>query len=269
MSAHTRYVVIIIGLLTALAVGGAAGVFLSPKAAVNAPRSNLSAVTLSSATPSPTPATVVVSPSGTITVVGLGTATAIPDEATLGLGVSATRPTVRDAVNAASADMTRLLSALKAQGVQAKDMQTNSISIFQQTSCCPTSVTSYTASNLMTVTIHHINNVNAVIETSVEKVGNEIQLNGVNLIVSDPTAMTSAARAAAMSDATARAQNWAKLSNHRVGALVGLSEIVASPSGPVCGQACGGAGGGGGAFQIQPGQSSVTLTITATYELLS
>ena len=73
----------------------------------------------------------------TITVVGSGTASAAPDSGTLSLGVTATRPSVRDAVSQATADMNRLLGALHSQGVQDKDIQTSWISIYQQTSCWP------------------------------------------------------------------------------------------------------------------------------------
>jgi uncharacterized protein YggE len=274
MSAHTRYVVIMVGLLTALAVGGAAGVALVPKAAaLNSQRSAASVATLPApASPAPMPATLAISgPTRTILVVGAGTATAVPDEATVGLGVSATRSDVRSAVNQANADMSRLLSALHKQGVLDKDIQTTSIAIYQQTNCCPSTVTGYSSSDQVTVTIHHLVNVNTVIEASIGAVGNDIQLNGINLTVANPTGTISAARSLAMADALARAVEWAKLAKHHVGSLLGLSEIVAATPTIVCGQACGSAGGfggGGGGYQIQPGQTSFTVTITATYELL-
>jgi uncharacterized protein len=271
MSAHTRYVVIMVGLLTALAVGGAAGVALSPKAAVlNQQRSTASVATLPTGTPSPqTPATLAASsPTSTIVVVGIGTASAVPDEATVGLGVAATRSDVRSAVNQANADMSHLLSALHSRSVLNADIQTTAISIYTQTNCCPQATTGYVSSDQVTVTIHRLININGVIEAAVDAVGNDIQLNGINLTVGNPSAMTSTARSLAMANASARAQEWARLANHHVGALLGLSEIVsATPSG-FCGQGCGAAGGGGAGFQIQPGQTTMTVTITATYELL-
>jgi uncharacterized protein len=272
MSAHSRYVFIMVGLLTALAVGGAAGVALSPKATVvNQQRSTASVATLAAATPpAPTPATLAASPpSSTIVVVGVGTATAVPDEATVGLGVAATRSDVRSAVNQANADMFHLMNALHGRGVVNTDIQTTALSIYMQTNCCPQTTTGYVSSNQVMVTIHHVVNINGVIEAAVDAVGNDIQLNGINLTVADPSGMTSTARSVAMANASARAQEWARLANHRVGALLGLSEIVsATPSG-FCGQGCGAGGGGGAGFQIQPGQTSITVTITATYQLVA
>lgn len=267
MSAHSRYVVMMVGLLTALAVGGAAGVALSPKAPLVNQHPMASVATPPPQT-SPAPSTLATSgPTSTIVVVGDGTASAVPDEATIGLGVTATRSDVRSAVNQANADMSHLLSALHKRGVLDKDIQTTSLSINQQTNCCPSTITGYSSSNQVTVTIHHLVNVNGVIEAAVDAVGNDIQLNGINLTVANPNGTISAARSLAMSDALARAQEWAKLAHHHVGSLLALSEIVSASPTNLCVQACGGGGGGAG-YQIQPGQTSFTVTITATYELL-
>jgi uncharacterized protein YggE len=271
MSAHIRYVVIMVGLLTALAVGGAAGVALSPKAAVLNQQHSMASVATppAPASPATTQATLAVSgPTSTIVVVGSGSASAVPDEAAVGLGVSATRSDARSAVNQANADMSHLLSALHKQGVLDKDIQTTSLAIYQQTNCCPSTVTGYSSSNQIVVTVHHLTNVNGVIEAAIAAVGNDIQLNGINLTVANPNGTISGARSLAMTDALARAQEWARLAKHHAGSLLGLSEIVAAAPTNFCGQGCGSAGGGGGGYQIQPGQTSFTVTITATYELL-
>ena len=203
----------------------------------------------------------------TITVVGAGTASAAPDEATVVIGVAATRPNVHDAVATANADMSRLLSALHNQGAQDKDIQTFTISINQQTTCCPSTMLGYSATNQVTVTIHHLANVSGVLLAAVDAVGNDIQLSGVSVLVANPTAAITAARAGAMADASARAQAWAKLAGHHVGGLISLSEIVtAAPYSP-CYGGCGGAGAGGG-VPVMAGQTSFAVTVTATYELL-
>jgi uncharacterized protein YggE len=260
MSTHTRFGVVI-GLFVLLVAGGAAAVVFTPKAAVvggtHAQPPPVQTLTLA-ASSTPT----------TITVVGVGSASAVPDQATIGLGVTATRSDVRSAVNQANADMSHLLSALRSRGVLDKDIQTTSLSIYQQTNCCPQSITGYSSTNQVTVTIHHLININGVIEAAVDSVGNDIQLNGINLSVTNPSGMTSTARSAAMTDALARAQEWARLANHHVGALIGLSEIVGQSTANPCDQGgCGRGAGGGGGIQVLPGQTSIAVTITATYEL--
>jgi uncharacterized protein YggE len=202
----------------------------------------------------------------TITVVGIGSAYGAPNQVDLGLGVSATRPNVRDAVTAASGDLTHLLNALHSQGVQDKDIQTTSIWVAQQTNCCPQNVVGYNASSQLSITVHSIGGATPLIEAAVEAVGNDLQINGPTLSVADTSAMLKSARANAMNNANSKAQDWARLSGHHVGGLVGVSEIVSTPNGFACDQ-CGGKGGAGGGFQILGGSTSVTVTVAVTYEL--
>lgn len=252
MSAQTRYA-FVVGILIAIASGAITILLFTPRGATAV------------APPAPQVLALAASSSGnTITVVGTGTANAVPDEGTLSLGVSATRSSVRDAVSQATTDMNRLLGALHSQGVQDKDIQTSWLSIYQQTNCCPQTVNGYTSSNQLTVTVHHLASATAIIEASIDAVGNDLQLNGINLDVADTTPMMKSARSSAISDANARAQDWARLAGHHVGGLIDLSEVVATQSQPIAG----GKGGGGG-VPIEAGQTSVTITVTATYELLA
>jgi uncharacterized protein YggE len=254
MSAHTRFLVV-----AGLAIGVVSAV--------------LTAILInSSRPPSSSPPQQVVSlaassTTNSITVVGVGAASAVPDAAELDLGVSATRPNVRDAVSQATADMNHLLAAIRGQGVQDKDIQTASISIYQQSNCCPQTVTGYTSSNSLTINVHHVSNVTPIMEAAIDAVGNDLQMNGIMLSVSDPTAMNKSARAAAMSDANARAQDWAGLTGHHVGGLIGVSEIIAAAPAQVCQGGCG--KGSAGGVPIQPGETTITVTVAATYELVT
>jgi uncharacterized protein YggE len=202
----------------------------------------------------------------TITVVGVGIGSATPNQALLNLGVTATRPNVRDAVSAAGSDMTRLLAAVHGQGVQDKDIQTTALWVSLQTNCCPQTVIGYNAATQITVTVHSINNVTPLIEVSVDAVGNDLQINGITLSVSDQTAMLKAGRANAMNDAKEKAQDYAQLSGHHLGGLVGVSEVVSTTGGFSCDQ-CGGKGAGGGGIPIQAGVTSITVNVAVTYEL--
>jgi uncharacterized protein YggE len=219
------------------------------------------------AAPPPPVLTLTASTSGnTITVVGVGTGSGTPDTAQLGLGVTTLRPTVRDAVSAASTDEAHLLTALHGQGVQDKDIQTASIYISTQTNCCPQVLAGYNAATTLVVTVHHIANVTPLIEAAVDSVGNDLQINNINLYVADQGPMLKTARAAAMTDANTKAEDYARLSGHHVGGLIGVSEVVSYGSGFSC-DACGKGAGGGGGIQVQPGVTSVTVTVAVTFEL--
>jgi uncharacterized protein len=254
MSAHTRLLALCGVLIAALAASITALVIAHP-------RSN------EVSSPPAQTLTLAASTSGnTITVVGVGTGSGTPNTAQLMLGVTATRPTVRDAVSVASADMSRLLDALQKQGVQNKDIQTAQIWVQTQTTCCPSNVTGYSASNSLVVTVRSINNVTPLTEVSVDAVGNDLQINGVNLYIADQGPMLKTARAAAMSDASTKAQDYARLSGHHLGGLVGVSEVISTTGGFACDQ-CGGKGAAGGGFQVSPGTQSITVTVAVTYDL--
>jgi uncharacterized protein len=266
MSPRNSYAVAI-GVLVAFGVGGlTAAAFYS-----KAPRTADPTVAFANNAPaldsSLTPSAATNSQENTITVVGSGTATGVPDEAIVGLGVQVTRSNVNLALSGAAVEMGRLIATLHKQGVADKDIQTSSISIYQQQgNCCPATVIGYVSTNQVSVTIHHLSNVSPIIEAAAAAVGNDIQLNGVSLSINDPSPLVKSARAAAMSDAIARAQTWAALAHHHVGGLVSLSEIVNGLTPTPC-NGCG--KGGGGGIPIQAGQTDVSVTITAVYSLVA
>src|SRR6266568_3882838 len=205
----------------------------------------------------------VAGPRDTITVVGEGTQNATPDNALISLGVSVRRPTAADAMNTANAEMTALLKAIKGQGVLDADVQTTGISIYQDQQY---NVMGYRAGNTVNVKIHHIANVGTVIVAAQKAVGDDIQLNGINLQLSDNTTQLKGAREAAMAAAAARATEWANLAGRHLGKVLSVSEVIGggSSSSP-CG--AGGQCGGGGGAPVQAGQVNVTVDVAVVYEL--
>ena len=94
-----------------------------------------------------------------ITVNGTGRVIIAPDVADLRLGVSITKPTVKEARNIAAAQMTAVIAALKTLGIADKDIQTTGLSLQPQYTY-PSSgnprLTGYTLSNAVTVTIRDL-----------------------------------------------------------------------------------------------------------------
>ena len=224
-------------------------------------------VLAASSTPAPaTTTTASAGPPNTLTVVGQGNAQATPDSANLSLGASSTRPTVQAALDANNGDMQNLLKALHNQSVVDKDIQTASVAVTEVTSgCCPGTVTGYDASDSVTVTIHHLQNVGAVIAAAVSAVGNDVTIGGVSLFVGDQSAALSTARTAAMADAGVRATQWATLVHRSLGKILSVSEVLVGggQNQSTCNQGCGGASG----VPIEAGQTTITVSVTVTYEL--
>jgi uncharacterized protein len=260
--ATTRAFRLLIAAVAAVGVVAVAGLLAGLKVIAGNPAPT------STTTSSTTPVTVnaVSASPNTVTVVGSGQVNAAPDEALLSLGVSATRPTAKAALNAAAAEMTHLTAALSSQGVAAQDMQTSSLSLGQTTSCCPNVVTGYAGSSSVTVTIHHLTNVGPIEVAAVGAVGNDLQLNGVSLTLSDDSSQLRAARIAAMADARSRGSQWATQTGRKLGPILAVSEVVNSqPNGSACSGGCG--LGGGGGVPIEAGQNTVSVNITVEFQL--
>ena len=207
----------------------------------------------------------VAGPRDTITVVGEGTQNATPDNALISLGVQPKRGSSGDALNAANSEMNALLSAIKAQGVQDVDIQTTGLGVNQQSNGY--TVTGYQAYNTVNVKIHHLGNVPSIIAAAQRAVGDDIQLNGITLLLSDNTSQLKSARQAAMTSAAGRAQQWADLAGRHLGKVLSVSEVVNGGGGTPCYGQCGGGGGGGG--PVQAGQVNVTVDVAVVYELTS
>ncbi len=246
----TRGILIIIGALIAIAASAVTALAVRAGAGGGSTQAGVGAGT-------------VAGPRDTVTVVGEGTQNATPDNALISMGVSVKRGTAGDAMNAANVEMTALLNAIKGQGVQDVDIQTTGLSIYQDQQY---QVIGYRAGNSVNVKIHHIANVGTVIAAAQKAVGDDIQLNGISLQLSDNTTQLKGARQAAMTAAAARAKEWANLAGRHLGKVLSVSEVIASgSSGSPCG-AGGGCGGGGGA-PIQAGQMNVTVDVAVVYEL--
>ncbi len=216
-------------------------------------------------TPSTASGPAAAGPRDTVIVIGEGTQLASPDIAVLNLGVQPKRPSVREALNAANTEMDKLLANIKAGGVAEADIQTTSLGINQNTDCCPSHISGYTAFNSVVVKIHHLSNVGAIIAAAADAAGDDILLNGVTLDLSDRASQLKGARESAMASAATKAKHWAALAGRHLGKVLSVSEAVSTgvPQGTPCYGQC----GGGGGAPIQAGQSSAVVEVTVVYEL--
>jgi uncharacterized protein len=245
----TRGILIVIGALIAIAASAVTAVAVRAGAG--------------GSTQTSVGASAVAGPRDTITVVGEGTQNATPDNALVSLGVSTRQGTAAEAMNAANTEMTALLKAIKGQGVQDADIQTTGINVYQDQQY---NVIGYRAANTVNVKIHHIANIGTVLGAAQGAVGNDIQISGISLQLSDNTSQLKGARQAAMTAAAARAKEWANLAGRHLGKVLSVSEVIGGGSSYApCG--AGGQCGGGGGAPVQAGQMNVTVDVAVVYEL--
>ena len=162
----------------------------------------------------------------TISVSGEGTVSVPPDIAVIDGGVSTEAKTAREASEANNAAMGKVLLALKASGLEEKDLQTSRLSLqpqyAQQTKPGPNVVVGYRASNRVTLRLRDVSKVAATIDTLVSSGANEI--GGINFMVEKASKLLDDARTEAIADARRKAEIYAKAAGVTLGAPVSISE---------------------------------------------
>lgn len=149
---------------------------------------------------------------GTISVTGEGVAKKAPDMAVITLTVLREGETARAALDANNSAMGSILSAMEADGIAERDLQTSGFSIQpryttpsddQKTPQAP-EIVGYEVSNTLSVRIHDLSKVGDILDQSVSLGVNQ----GGNILFTneDPDQAMSEARKAAMADAIAKAK---------------------------------------------------------------
>ena len=167
-----------------------------------------------------------------ISVTGEGRASAAPDIVVLGLGVSAKASTVKAANSEVQEAMSDLLDSLEDDGVQEKDIQTSSFSIYPEYDYRNDEriLTGYRVSHMLQVKVRDVDKVGEVIDDAVEAGGDLLQMQGISFAIDDTTALRSDAREEAMADARAKAEELASLAGVSLGKPTYITESSYAPS---------------------------------------
>jgi uncharacterized protein YggE len=159
-----------------------------------------------------------------ISVTGEATISVAPDVAQIEAGVTSDAKTAREASETNNTAMDKVLQALKAAGVDAKDIQTSRLSLQPQyaPNRSPAAVTSYRASNRVTVRLRDVTKVAGTIDTLVGAGATDI--GGINFMVSQASKLLDDAREKAVADARRKAEIYAKAADVTLGAPLSISE---------------------------------------------
>lgn len=169
---------------------------------------------------------------GTISIEGRGEVMAAPDMAQISSGVTTQGATAREALDANTAAMAELIAALKAIGIEARDIQTSGFSVNpnyvysdardDNGYTLPPKINGYQVSNTVTVAVRQLDALGTILDKSVTVGANTI--NGVSFAVADPSALYDEARKAAFADARAKAELYATAAGGRLDEIESISE---------------------------------------------
>jgi uncharacterized protein YggE len=196
-----------------------------------------------------------------------GEVTRVPDVALISAGVTIRATTAGAALQQTSTRMARVRSALKAAGIDDRDIQTGNISLnpeYRYDSGQSPQLTGYTASNNVNVRFRDIANAGKVIDALVAQGAN--QINGPTLTIDKPEAALDEARAKAVAAGRARADLYARSMGLRVVRVVAVSEsggYAVAPPMPMMVQAR----AASAESKIDPGEQKLQINLSMTFEL--
>jgi len=205
-------------------------------------------------------------PEHTLTVSGMGDVSVAPDVADVMIGVSVTKPTVKDARDAAAISMTAILAAVKKDGVADKDIATVNLSLspvydYSSNSSAPR-LTGYQYSNTIKVTVRDLAKVPAVVDDATAAGATTIQ--GISFRLDKPKPVEAQARQLAMTDARAKADALASAAGVSIKGVASISEMTVAS--PIYYSAAGLADKAASvATPIQSGTTDIMIQVTVSY----
>jgi len=204
----------------------------------------------------------------TLTISAEAEASQVPDIARLSTGVVTQAATANAALRANAREMDKVMAALTAAGIAARDIQTSGISLHPQyrhpRNEAP-SITGYQAANTVSVKVREITRLGEVLDALVASGAN--QVNGPSFAIDEPEPVYDRARLAALDKARQRAELYAGALRLKVGRIISINE-GSSPAQPVglrmmaAAQTMDEA-----AIPVAPGESSLRARVVVVFEL--
>jgi uncharacterized protein len=202
---------------------------------------------------------------------GTGKATGIPDTAQISIGVTKTASTVATAQNQVNSAANKIIEDLKKLGIKDKDIKTTDYNINPNYDYNRggRNITGYTVTQTLEADVSPIDIANKAIDISTADGANLV--NGATFTFSDKTKadLESKARINAVKAAKTKAESLASATGIHLGKIIDVQETNNYAPRPVLMMAKGAADSNSIApTQLQPGENSITINITLSYETL-
>lgn len=191
-----------------------------------------------------------------ITVQGTASVRAVPDRAQIGFGVESRGETARQALAANSAEMRKVIAALRAAG--ATQLQTQAVSL-QPRYVENGGVDGYVATNSVSATIGDLARAGAIVDAAVAAGANQVY--GPSLSRSDRSELERQALRAAFADAKARAQALAAAAGRTLGQATQIAEGGGVQPGPLYDRAQ----AAESSTPIEAGEQEIGASVTVTF----
>ncbi len=164
----------------------------------------------------------------TITISGRGEISLAPDMGVVTTRVVTPAPTAPEALSQNTEAMNKVISQIKAAGVEERDIQTSGFSIYPRYADRrnqpdqPLKIIGYEVSNGVTVQVRDLTKLGAILDTVVRSGANEV--GGISFKVSDTEQKMDEARKAAVANALQKAELYAEAAGAKLGRVLSISE---------------------------------------------
>ena len=209
-----------------------------------------------------------VAPGNTLlTVTAEGKSFREPDMAVFSAGVTTQGDSAAAALAENSRAMTQVIAALKRAGIAERDIQTSNLNLnpnYRHAENQPPQLIGYQAVNQVNVRFRDIAKTGAILDALVAQGAN--QINGPTLTIDRPETALDEARTNALEKARARAELYARSLGMRVARILSVSESggFMPPPRPMMERAM---AGNDASTQIVPGEQTLTVALTVSFEL--
>ncbi len=204
-----------------------------------------------------------------INVDATGTVQVAPDMATITLGVTHQNPEASEAMKATSDAVAQVLARLGEMGIEDRDLQTRDLSLSpiwskrNQQNGEPPEITGFVASNRVFVRVRDLTQLGEVMDAVIQDGANDF--SGLSFGLQDPEPIEVQARAKAVSEATAKAEQLAQAADVTLGPVQTISERGGSvrPMAEMRNMAMADTGG----VPVAGGEISVSVSVSMEFEI--
>jgi uncharacterized protein YggE len=207
-------------------------------------------------------------PLRTINVTGTGEVHLSPDIAYIYLGVHTEDASASAAVAANTTQTQEVIQALQDFGIDSLDIRTTNFRIWPSQNYGPDGLpldTRYVVDNTVYVTVRDLDRLGELLDVVIGAGVNTV--NSIQFDVADKRESLKDARAGAVEDAQARAAELAELAGVELGEIQGISFYDGGSYPIFDGKGGGGGGAAEAAVPIQPGQLTLMVSVSVTYEI--
>jgi uncharacterized protein YggE len=195
-----------------------------------------------------------------VTVVGSGQVSTAPDVLRVSLSVEHVAADVAAAVAQVAERTDAVVAALREQGVEASDIGTTTVNVYQEYRE-PGTAAAYRGSHQLVVTTRDLTGFGTLLNAAVGAAGNNLNLQSLQFDVQDKSALLTQARELAFRQAQEKGTELATLAGYSLGSVTAISET--DNHAPIRGEALSMAAKAfdAAALNITPGDHSVEVSL--------